>query len=229
MVLYCRGVHNDPNYVHPDSFPVAQLLLFDKSYEFHHFAVWLNLGHVFLYGQLLAAEQTRLLAFVDVERGESVDKHVCATVMVVPLNDNIGQSGRPFFFLRLHFDCNGTEVVGVDQDVVVVARFKGESVRDDVLLRKVEGAHGPFLVAFKLGDWITVTVLHTVPYISWEQAEHLKELLSDFLHVIGLIFFVVIPHLFKAVVGTLLYFMRAIHRLFLTHRPVKVDVLLLQG
>jgi len=86
--------------------------------------------------------------------------------MVVPLHDNICHCGRPFFFLRLHLNCDGTEIVGVDQDVVVVARFKGESVRDDVLLREVEGAHGPFLVAFKLGDWITVTVLHTVPYIS---------------------------------------------------------------
>ena len=168
MVLYCRGVNNDPDCVRPDPFSIAELLLFDEGDEFHHFTVWFNLGHVRLYGELLATEQTRLLAFIDVEWGESVNKHICAAVVVIPLDDDIGYSWRPLLLFLLHLNCDWTEVVGVDQYVVVVTRFEGKGVWGDVLLRKVKGAHGPGLVAFELSDRVTITVLHSIPNVTWE-------------------------------------------------------------
>ena len=98
-----------------------------------------------------------------------------------------------------------------------------------MLLGEVEGAHRPFLVAFKLADRVTVTVLHPIPNVTREQVEHLEELLSNLVDVGGLIRLVGVTHLFKAVIGAELDLLRVVHRLLLAHRPVKIDVLLLQS
>jgi len=64
----------------------------------------LDLSHVFLDGQLFAAEQTRLLPFVHVERGESVDEHVCAAIVIISFDDDIGHRGWLLLFLYLVMD-----------------------------------------------------------------------------------------------------------------------------
>ena len=103
----------------------------------------LNLSHILLYGQLLALKEPTLFAFVYKEAGECVDEEVWPTVVEVTLNYNIGHCRGLLFSFFLELDRFRTEVVRIDENLVVISRFKGKRFGDDVLLSEIEGAHGP--------------------------------------------------------------------------------------
>ena len=66
MIFYSSRIDDDLDIVHFDALAVTESLIFDECDELHHLAMRLYLSHVFLYGELFAAEQTTLLALVDV-------------------------------------------------------------------------------------------------------------------------------------------------------------------
>ena len=62
----------------------------------------LNLCHVLLDGQLLALEEARLLASIDVQRRKCVREQVRPAVVIITLNDDIRQCGwLLLYFLRV--------------------------------------------------------------------------------------------------------------------------------
>lgn len=134
MVLHGWLVLDHLNVVHLDTLSVTKSLVLDKGDKFHHFAMRLDLSHVLLDCELLAAEQTTLLALVYVQAGKGVDEQVGAAVVIVSLNHDVclGRGLLPLLLLEL--DGTFAEVVGVDQDVVIVTRLVGEGLRNHMLL-----------------------------------------------------------------------------------------------
>ena len=126
----------------------------------------LDLSHVFLDGQLLASEQTTLFTLIDIQAGERVYEEICAAIVVVSLNNNVCCCGRLLLLLFLELDGTLAEVVWIDEDVVVIARLVREGFGDDVLLREVEGAHWPILVAFKRRCRVAIAIFHAISDIT---------------------------------------------------------------
>ena len=121
MVFYSGWIDDDLDIIHLDALAVTESLIFDKRDELHHFAMRLDLSHVFLYGKLLAAEQTTLFALVNVQTGKSVDEKIGLAVMIVSLNHNVCNIRGLLLLLFLEFDGALAEVVREDQNVVIVS------------------------------------------------------------------------------------------------------------
>ena len=133
MVFDGIRIYDDFHVVHLDSLTIAQSLIFDESYEFHHFTMRLDLSHVFLDSKLFAAEQSTLLSSVDVQTGESVFKKVRSAVVIVSFNHDICHRRRQLLLLLLELDSSLAEIVRVYQNVVVVTRLVSEGLGDHML------------------------------------------------------------------------------------------------
>ena len=77
--------------------------------------------------------------------------------------------------------------------------------------------------------WVSITVLHAITNVSLEEVIHLKKLLANLVHCTLLISFILLPHLFEAVIRAEFDLLSVVNSLFLTYRSVKVDVLLLES
>ena len=186
----------------------------------------LDLRHVLFDGQLLALEQARLLALVDVERGKRVHEQIRLAVVEVALDQDIRHSGCLLLsglVLRLELDRRLAEVVRKDCDFIVVARLVGEGLGDDVLLAEVESAHRPVLLALEGAHGVRVAHLHPVSDVAFKHVEQLQELLADALHMARLVLLVALAQLLEAHVGRVLDLLRLVDGLLLAHGAVKVD------
>ena len=97
-----------------------------------------------------------------------------------------------------------------------------------MLFGEIEGTHGPGFVTLESGDWIAIAVFHSITDVSFEQVEHLEELLS-YLVCRGLfICFVELTYFLETIVCTEFDFLGVVNGFLLTHWPVKVNMLLFE-
>lgn len=120
MVFNGSRVYHNFYVVHLYTLTITESLVLNEGNEFHHFAMRFDLSHVFLDGELFAAEQATLLALVDVKAGECVDEKVRPAVVIVSFNHDVCHRRRLLLLFLLEFDGALTEIIRVNQDVVIV-------------------------------------------------------------------------------------------------------------
>ena len=148
--------------------------------------------------------------------------------MVVTLDYDIGQGAGLLPCLILELNSLRAEIVRKQGDLIIISRLECECLRNHMLLRKIEGTHRPIQVAFESFNWIAITVLHSVTDITFEEIEHLKELLSDLVNILFFIGFILFTYFFEAIVGAELDLLCVIYSLLLANRSIEIDMLLLE-